>query len=156
MRLLIAAVGQKMPRWIYDGFSEYQRRMPPHLNVESVEVPLPRRGRNADTRKLMETEASALQAALPGGCLRVAMDARGKALNTMELANKLEQWQLDGRDVGIMIGGPDGLSSELINDAEFRWSLGPLTLPHPLVRVILAEQLYRAWSITVGHPYHRE
>ena len=156
MRLIIAAVGQKMPHWVNDGFSEYRKRMPGHLRLDAVEVPMPRRGRNARTAKLVETEAAALKAALPGNCLRIALDARGKQWSTKLLAQQIEQWQHDGRDIGFMIGGPDGLAPELVTSADVVWSLGSLTLPHPLVRVILAEQLYRAWTITVGHPYHRE
>ena len=156
MRLLITAVGQKMPRWINDGYSEYQKRMPPHLKLETREIALPKRSRNANTQKLVQAESDALLDALPAHCLCVAMDVAGSKWSTPDLAKRLEDWQRDGRDVAFMIGGPDGLAPGLISSADLRWSLGPLTLPHPFVRVLLAEQLYRAWTITIGHPYHRE
>ncbi len=156
MRLSIAAVGQKMPRWVNEGFSQYQRRMPGHLKLAVNEVTLPKRNRNADIQQLIKSEATSLQAALPPNCLRIAMDRTGKLWTTMDLADRLQDWQQDGRDIGFMIGGPDGLDPGLISAANLVWSLGALTLPHPIVRVILAEQLYRAWTITVGHPYHRE
>jgi 23S rRNA (pseudouridine1915-N3)-methyltransferase len=153
MRLSIA---QKMPRWVTEGFAEYQRRMPAHLKLAVTEVTLPKRNRNADIQQLIKHEAAALKAALPANSLRIAMDRAGKPWTTMDLADRLQDWQQGGRDIGIMIGGPDGLDPGLIASANLVWSLGALTLPHPVVRVILAEQLYRAWTITVGHPYHRE
>lgn len=156
MRLLIAAVGQKMPRWVNDGYAEYQRRLPGHLKLEIAQVPLPRRSRNSDPCQLRQAEAAALQAALPQNCLSIALDMTGKQWTTRELAQRLVDWQRYGRDIGFMIGGPDGLAPDLVSSADHVWSLGPLTLPHPLVRVVLAEQLYRAWTITVGHPYHRD
>ncbi len=156
MRLSIAAVGQKMPHWVDAGFSEYQRRMPGYLKLSVAEVALPKRKRNTDIRQLVRAESVALQAALPKNCLRIAMDITGKPWSTLELARYLQDWQQGGRDIGIMIGGPDGLDQELISTADLVWSLGPLTLPHAVVRVILAEQLYRAWTMTTGHPYHRD
>jgi 23S rRNA (pseudouridine1915-N3)-methyltransferase len=156
MHLVIAAVGQKMPRWVDAGVTEYQRRMPAHLKLKINEVTLPKRSRNADKQKLLNTEAAALSAALPDRCLRIAMDMGGRQWSTADLAGRLLDWQQDGRAVGIMIGGPDGLDQDLIASADLVWSLGPLTLPHPVVRLILAEQIYRAWTITTGHPYHRD
>ena len=156
MQLSIAAVGQKMPRWVNEGFAEYQRRMPGHLKLSISEIALPKRKRNADPLQLIRAEATALHAALPKNCLQVAMDMSGKPWSTTELAQHLQDWQRDGRAIGIMIGGPDGLARELVSAADRVWSLGPLTLPHALVRIIIAEQLYRAWTITTGHPYHRD
>ena len=121
-----------------------------------AEIPLPRRSRNAVTSKLIQSEAAALQGAMPNKCLSIALDITGRQWSTAELAQRLEDWQREGRDIGFMIGGPDGLAPELVSSADLVWSLGPLTLPHPVVRVVLAEQLYRAWTITAGHPYHRE
>ena len=156
MRMTIAAVGQKMPRWVNDGYSEYQRRIPTYFGLTITEIPLPRRGRNADTAQLLQKEAMAIRAALPKHCVRIALDISGQQWSTGDLARRLQDWQQGGRDVGIMIGGPDGLDPDLLSSADQVWSLGPLTLPHPVVRIVLAEQLYRAWTITIGHPYHRD
>jgi len=119
------------------------------------EIPLKKRGKNPDTNRLMTLESEALYAAMPARARVIALDVKGRAWSTEELAASLEGWMGDGRDVGFMIGGPDGIANDISQKADNRWSLGPLTLPHPLVRVVLAEQLYRAWTITRNHPYHR-
>ncbi len=155
MHLLVAAVGQRMPHWVAEGWSEYARRMPPNLGLSLREINLEKRGKNADTRRLRAIESQALLAAMPARARVIALDVKGHGWSTGKLAKNLEQWLGDGRDVGFMIGGPDGISAEVLQQADNRWSLGPLTLPHPLVRVVLAEQLYRAWTITQNHPYHR-
>jgi 23S rRNA (pseudouridine1915-N3)-methyltransferase len=155
MQLLVAAVGQRMPRWVNEAWVEYARRMPSGLKLSMREIPLARRGKNADTRRLTATESAALYAAMPQRARVIALDLTGRQWSTEELAANLEGWMTEGRDVGFMIGGPDGISSDYRQKADNRWSLGPLTLPHPLVRVVLAEQLYRAWTITRNHPYHR-
>ena len=155
MQLLVAAVGQRMPRWVNEAWTEYSRRMPPGLTLSLREIPLAKRGKNADTRRLTDTESKALLAAMPARARVIALDVKGKAWSTEQLAVNLENWMGEGRDVGFMIGGPDGISPDIMAGADQRWSLGPLTLPHPLVRVVLAEQLYRAWTITQNHPYHR-
>lgn len=155
MQLLVAAVGQRMPRWVNEAWSEYSRRMPAGLSLSLREITLAKRGKNADTRRLMATESDALLAAMPARARVIALDVRGKAWSTEQLAANLENWMGDGRDVGFMIGGPDGISPDIVARSDQCWSLGPLTLPHPLVRVVLVEQLYRAWTITQNHPYHR-
>jgi 23S rRNA (pseudouridine1915-N3)-methyltransferase len=155
MQLLVAAVGQRMPRWVVDAWGEYSRRMPPGLSLNLREIPLAKRGKNAGIARLVETEGKALLAAMPASARTIALDVKGKGWSTEQLAANLEDWMRDGRDVGFMIGGPDGIGPEALARADERWSLGPLTLPHPLVRVVLAEQLYRAWTITQNHPYHR-
>jgi len=155
MQLLVAAVGQRMPVWVNEAWREYARRMPAGMGPALREIPLARRGKNADVRRLVAQESQALEAAVPGRARRVVLDIGGCPWSTRELAGQLETWMAEGRDVGFMIGGPDGLDAGLIAKADQRWSLGPLTLPHPLVRVVLAEQLYRAWTITQNHPYHR-
>lgn len=155
MRLTVASVGQRMPDWVQSGWTEYARRMPPELDLELREIALARRGRNADIERLRRDEGQALLAAMPNGARVVALDGRGKAWSTEQLAGRLEQWMGEGRHCGFMIGGPDGLHDDCLAAADDRWSLGALTLPHPLVRVLLAEQLYRAWTITRNHPYHR-
>jgi len=155
MNLLVAAVGQRMPGWVNEAWTEYARRMPPNLGLSLREIALEKRGKNADTRRLKATESQALFAAMPARARIIALDVQGQSWSTEKLAANLENWMGDGRDVGFMIGGPDGISAEMMQKADNRWSLGPLTLPHPLVRVVLAEQLYRAWTITQNHPYHR-
>ena len=155
MQLLVAAVGQRMPRWVNEAWTEYARRMPPGLALSLREINLAKRGKNADTKRLTAVESTALYAAMPKRARIIALDVQGQAWSTEKLAASLEQWMGDGRDVGFMIGGPDGIAADVIQKADNRWSLGPLTLPHPLVRVVLAEQLYRAWTITQNHPYHR-
>jgi 23S rRNA (pseudouridine1915-N3)-methyltransferase len=144
-----------MPRWVNEAWVEYSRRMPPGLTLSLREIALAKRGKNADTRRLTATESKALFEAMPAYARVIALDVRGKAWSTEQLAVSMESWMGEGRDVGFMIGGPDGISPEIMGKADQRWSLGPLTLPHPLVRVVLAEQLYRAWTITQNHPYHR-
>lgn len=155
MHLMVAAVGQRMPAWVTEAWREYARRMPPSLDLSLREITLAKRGKNADTRRLKKIESQALYAALPSGSHIIGLDVHGQSWSTEKLAAKLEDWMGDGRDVGFMIGGPDGISADILQQADTRWSLGPLTLPHPLVRVVLAEQLYRAWTITCNHPYHR-
>jgi len=155
MQLLVAAVGQRMPGWVNDAWTEYSRRMPPNLGLSLREIALSKRGKNADTRRLKATESQALYGAMPARARIIALDVQGQSWSTEKLAANLEDWMGDGRDVGFMIGGPDGISAEILKKADTRWSLGPLTLPHPLVRVVLVEQLYRAWTITQNHPYHR-
>jgi len=155
MQLLVAAVGQRMPNWVSEGWNEYARRMPPGLALNLREINLEKRGKNADVKRLAAVESSALYEAMPARARVVALDVRGQTWSTEKLAVHLEQWMQEGRDVGFMIGGPDGIEADILQKADDRWSLGPLTLPHPLVRVVLAEQLYRAWTITQNHPYHR-
>ena len=155
MQLLVAAVGQRMPAWVNEAWAEYARRMPHGLNLSLREIALAKRGKNADTRRLSAVESHAMYEAMPPRARIVALDVKGQSWSTEKLAANLEEWMGDGRDVGFMIGGPDGIAPDTLNKADTRWSLGPLTLPHPLVRVVLAEQLYRAWTITQNHPYHR-
>ena len=155
MQLFVAAVGQRMPRWVEEAWTEYARRMPQGMSLAIREIQLAKRGKNPDTRRLKTTESVALYDAMPARARIIALDVMGKPWSTETLADKMLDWMGDGRDVGFMIGGPDGIADQVTQKADERWSLGPLTLPHPLVRVILAEQLYRAWTITQNHPYHR-
>ena len=155
MQLLVAAVGQRMPNWVNEAWTEYARRMPPGLSLSLREITLAKRGKNADTKRLTAIESKALYQAMPARARVIALDVKGRAWSTEKLAVQLERWMGDGRDVGFMIGGPEGIDPTVLQNADERWSLGPLTLPHPLVRVVLAEQLYRAWTITQNHPYHR-
>ena len=155
MQLLVAAVGQRMPGWVSEAWTEYARRMPPGMTLSLREISLAKRGKNADTKRLTSIESKALYEAMPARARVIALDVRGRAWSTEKLATQMEMWMGDGRDVGFMIGGPEGIDAGIMQKADDRWSLGPLTLPHPLVRVVLAEQLYRAWTITQNHPYHR-
>jgi 23S rRNA (pseudouridine1915-N3)-methyltransferase len=156
MQLVIAAVGHKMPAWIESGFNEYAKRMPPECRILLKEIkPVERSGsRTAET--VMAQERVKIEAALPKGSRIVALDERGKDLTTMQLSRQLQQWQQDGHDVTFVIGGADGLDAEFKKRADMLLRISSLTLPHGMVRVLLAEQLYRAWSITQNHPYHRE
>ena len=155
MQLLIVAVGHKMPAWIEAGYNEYAKRMPPDCRLQLKELkPVDRSGsRTAET--VMALEKSRIEEALPKNARLVVLDERGKDLTTMQLSQHLSQWRQDGGDVAFVIGGADGLDAELKKKADLSIRLSSLTLPHGMVRVLLAEQLYRAWSITQNHPYHR-
>ena len=155
MRIRLIAVGGKMPRWVEDGWQEYAKRMPPELQLELVEIPLATRGKNADIARLMRQEGEQMLAKVQPNEAIVTLEVTGKAWSTEQLAVELDKWRLDARTINLMVGGPEGLAPEVIARSEQKWSLSPLTLPHPLVRVMVAEQLYRAWTITRNHPYHR-
>ncbi len=155
MRLRLVCVGQKMPEWVSQGYNEYARRMPPELSLDRVEIPLAHRGKNPDSPRLMQREGDAILSALGPRDRVIALEVGGRNWSTEKLAGQLENWQLDGRDVSFLVGGPDGLADICRDRADQLWSLSALTLPHPLVRILLAEQLYRAWSVTRNHPYHR-
>ena len=156
MRISVIAVGTKMPAWVNAGVQEYGKRMPRELKLEWREIPLARRGRDNTAEKLCAMEGEQMLRAVPAGDRLIALDIRGKRLSTEQLAARLGEWQMSGDNYSLLIGGPDGLSADVLQRAQQRWSLSDLTLPHPLVRILLAEQLYRAWTITVNHPYHRE
>ncbi|MCE4063350.1 50S rRNA methyltransferase [Pandoraea anapnoica] len=155
MRLFILAVGHKMPGWIETAFAEYAKRMPPELRIELKEIKPEQRSNSRTAETVMAAEAQRIDAALPRGCRLVCLDERGQDLTTMRLAQSLTVWQQDGRDVAFVIGGADGLDPTLKSRADTLIRLSSLTLPHGMVRVLLAEQLYRAWSINANHPYHR-
>ena len=151
----LIAVGDRMPRWVQDGYHEYAKRLPAECALHLVEIAPCKRGRHADVVRITRDESARLMAAVPKGAVLVALEVAGRAWSTEQLAVKLQQWMQSGRDLALLVGGPDGLGDEVREAASQHWSLSPLTLPHPLVRVVLAEQLYRAWSILRGHPYHR-
>lgn len=155
MQLVIAAVGHKMPAWIEHGFAEYAKRMPPECRLHLKEIkPVERSGsRTADTVKAQER--TRIEAAIPKGSRVIALDEHGKDITTVQLSQYMTQWQQDGRDVTFVIGGADGLDAQFKASADMLLRISSLTLPHGMVRVLLAEQLYRAWSITQNHPYHR-
>jgi 23S rRNA (pseudouridine1915-N3)-methyltransferase len=155
MKLLIVAVGQRVPDWAQTAYDDYAKRFPPELRVELKAVKTePRGSKTLDT--LLAAERERIQAALPRACRVVVLDERGTALSTLALAQQLKQWQLASDDVALVIGGPDGLEPAFRESAHQRIRLSDLTLPHAMVRVLLIEQLYRAWSVNANHPYHRE
>ena len=155
MRLTIVAVGLKVPDWAQTAYDDYAKRFPPEIKVELKAVKTePRASKTLDT--LLMAEKSRIEAAIPRGTHIVALDERGSNITTVGLAERLKAWQLSGDDVAVVIGGPDGLDAGFKKAAHERLRLSDLTLPHAMVRVVLIEQLYRAWSITINHPYHRE
>lgn len=156
MRLVIAAVGQRMPDWVDAAFADYAKRMPRDLPVELVAVKAEPRTSGKPVAALLAAEAERLRAALPARCRRIALDERGSEVTTKSLCTRLEAWMREGDDVAFLIGGPDGLDARLKSGSSESLRLSGLTLPHGLVRVILAEALYRAASLLRGHPYHRE
>jgi 23S rRNA (pseudouridine1915-N3)-methyltransferase len=156
MRISILSVGHKMPAWIQDGFQEYARRMPPEIRLELVELKPEERGPGRAAAKAMDDEGVRILAAVPDGASLLALDERGKAISTQGLSVMLAEWMRDGSHPVFAIGGADGLSPQVKERAQKLVSLSALTLPHGLVRVVLAEQIYRAWTILARHPYHRE
>jgi 23S rRNA (pseudouridine1915-N3)-methyltransferase len=154
MRLRVLAVGQKMPAWIDQGVDEYARRLPRGVTVEWLNIAPAKRGTDSIER-YQQIEAESIRAKLSAEDYPVVLHVQGREITTETIAERLAQWQMAGNRVCIVIGGPDGLHQSILDAAQEQWSFGRITLPHPLVRVILSEQLYRAWSIQAGHPYHR-
>ena len=145
MRVRLICVGTRMPKWVEQGVAEYQVRLPREWRFEIVEIPVSDK----------QAEGARLLKAIPEGAQVIAFDERGESLSTMDWAKAVEGWAREGRDVALLVGGPDGHAPEVLARASRKWSLSKLTLPHALVRVMVMEQLYRAWSVTKGHPYHR-
>jgi 23S rRNA (pseudouridine1915-N3)-methyltransferase len=156
MRIQLIAVGTKMPVWVEQGYQQYARRFGADMALQLTEVAAGKRGKNADIKRILQKEGEHTLAAVPKGNRIVTLEVTGAPWTTPQLAQNMEKWQMDGRDVSLLIGGPEGLSPECIESSEQRWSLSALTLPHPLVRIVVAESLYRAWSLNNNHPYHRE
>ena len=156
MRLLLASVGQRPPAWAETAFEDFAKRFPPDLRLELKAVKAEPRSSGKTAAQMMAAEAQRLEAAVPKGARRVVLDEQGSRLSTRQLADRLRFWLSDGRDVVLLVGGPDGLAPALKASADETLRLSDLTLPHAFVRVLLAEALYRAWSVTTGHPYHRE
>ncbi len=155
MLMRIIAVGHKMPAWVTLGFQDYAKRIGSGFQLQLCEITLEKRTKGSDIARLIERESEKIIAAIKPNHVVVALDRQGKLRSTEQLAHQLQNWQTEGRSIDWIIGGPDGLSPTCLQKAHVQWSLSPLTLPHPLVRVILAEQLYRAISILQHHPYHR-
>jgi len=156
MKLLLVAVGQRLPAWAEAACDDYLKRFPPELRLELKALKTEPRNSGKPVEALMEAERSRIAAAIPRGARVVVLDEHGTRVTTQQLAARLDAWMLDGRDVALVIGGPDGLAPEFKRGADETLRLSDLTLPHAMARVILAEALYRAWSLRAGHPYHRE
>ena len=155
MRISVLSVGRRMPAWVDAGFGEYAKRMPRECSLNLLEIDPVNRGKGVTTARASALECHRLLKALPKGARVIALDVRGHSWDTEELTSRLRRWMMDGKDLALLVGGADGLSEDCLARAEQRWSLSPLTFPHQLVRVMLAEQMYRAWTLIQQHPYHR-
>ena len=155
MKIKLLAVGTKMPTWVTQGYDEYARRMPSDMQLQLHEIGLGFRGKGADVQRAIVKEGEQMLASIPAQDQVIALDVLGTSWSTEQLAKQCGDWRMGGRNVTLLVGGPDGLSSGCVARADQRWSLSALTLPHPLVRVLLAEQIYRAWSLLNNHPYHK-
>lgn len=155
MRIRLIAVGVKMPKWITEGYEDYAKRLPKDFSLELIEIPMSPRGKNTDITKAIRKEGDAMLDAIPAGDKVIAMEVLGKEWSTEQLAKQTEAWRMEGYHVSLLVGGPDGLDPRCSARADQKWSLSRLTLPHPMVRVLLSEQIYRAWTLMNNHPYHR-
>ncbi|MFZ4702861.1 MAG: 23S rRNA (pseudouridine(1915)-N(3))-methyltransferase RlmH [Candidatus Methylumidiphilus sp.] len=155
MQIHLLCVGNRMPDWVVAGYEEYAKRMPRECELKLREIPPAKRGKNADIDRAIAEEGQKMLAAIPAGDRVVALDLGGSEWSTPQLAQTLSHWLADGRNVSLLVGGPDGLAPSCLALADERWRLSALTFPHSLVRIVLAEQLYRAWGILHNHPYHR-
>jgi 23S rRNA (pseudouridine1915-N3)-methyltransferase len=155
MLIRLLAIGNKMPAWIEAGLADYIKRFPPSCRLELIEVPAEKRLKGSPEKRLIDREGKKLLSALMPGNRVIALEVKGKMWSTEQLADNIKHWLTTGQNIDMLIGGPDGLSEACTQKADIKWSLSPLTLPHPLVRVLIAEQLYRALSLLQNHPYHR-
>ncbi|MDN3640831.1 23S rRNA (pseudouridine(1915)-N(3))-methyltransferase RlmH [Simiduia curdlanivorans] len=155
MRIRLIAVGTRMPGWVQEAYGEYVKRLPRELALELVEIPLGSRSKTSSTANAIAKESGAILAAIGDGDRVIALEVKGKDWSTEQLSQQLAHWQMDSKNVSLLVGGPDGLSDQCRARADVHWSLSRLTLPHPLVRVLLSEQIYRAWTILANHPYHK-
>ena len=155
MHIQLVAVGNRMPAWVNEGYQEYAKRLPRECELRLREINPGKRGKNSDIARLIEEEGERTLAQVPSNHHAVALDLGGKEWSTPQLSETLARWLQDGRDISLLVGGPDGLAPSCLDRAQEVWRLSALTLPHPLVRVLVAEQIYRAWSLLNNHPYHR-
>ena len=155
MRIKLIAVGTRMPGWVTTGYSEYAKRLGADVRLELVEVAPGHRGKSSGVKQAIAQESVKMRAAIGKGDRVVALDVKGKCWSTEQLSETMADWKMQGQDISLLVGGPDGLAQDCLALASQRWSLSALTFPHPLVRVVLAEQLYRAWTLLNNHPYHR-
>lgn len=155
MKINLLTVGSRMPAWVDEGVAEYVKRLPPEFALSVTDVPLGKRGKGQDVEQAMRREAEALLAKVRPQDHVVALEVTGARLSTEALAQRLDAIRMDGRNLVLLVGGPDGLGQSCLERADEKWSLSALTLPHPLVRILVAEQIYRAWTVLNAHPYHR-
>lgn len=156
MKIHLIAVGKKMPEWINTGYAEFSKRMPPELQINLIEITPSVRNKSTPVEKNIKEESERIQSAIPANSRLIVLDEKGKNFSSVALSEKMESWLPMGQDISIVIGGADGIDPVIKQQADEKWSLSSFTLPHALVRVVVTEQLYRAWSILQGHPYHRE
>ncbi len=155
MRINLIAVGTRMPDWVNQGFADYAKRLPRDFQLNLIEINAPKRHKGANLERVMQQEATQLLSTIPQGNHVIAMDSRGQSFPTEELSTKLLRFYESSQDISLLVGGPEGLAPACLERANEKWSLSRLTLPHPVVRIVIAEQIYRAWSILQKHPYHR-
>ena len=155
MNIFLISVGNRMPGWVQQGYQEYARRISGELNLNLIEIAPGKRGKNADLARTLNDEGERMLKAIPKGCRVITLEIEGRAWSTQQLARKMGNWLEAGGDLALLVGGPEGLAESCRQRADSRWSLSPLTLPHPLVRVLISEQIYRALSLLRNHPYHR-
>lgn len=156
MNIHLIAVGSRMPKWVSDAFSEYAKRLPNECSLKLIEIEAAKRQKNSSVADLKKREAEKILAAIPTQSLIIALDVKGNQWSTEQLSKQLKNWMNEYKHVALLVGGPDGLDESCLTRAHLKWSLSALTFPHPLVRIIVAEQIYRAHSLMIGHPYHRE
>lgn len=155
MLISLIAMGTKMPNWVNEGYMEYAKRLPSDFKLNLVEIITRKRTKESETARLQQQEGDHMLAAIPKQNFVIALDVKGELWDTHQLAHHLQTWHDESQNISLLIGGPEGLAPACLSRANKKWSLSPLTFPHPLVRVVVAEQLYRAWSIITNHPYHR-
>ncbi|WP_028373677.1 23S rRNA (pseudouridine(1915)-N(3))-methyltransferase RlmH [Legionella lansingensis] len=155
LKITLVACGNKMPSWVMEAVSEFSKRIQEYTNLSLIEIPLTKRGKSSDLARILDKETALIEAAIPSSARIIALDMNGEAFSSEQLAQKIQQLQQIVSHVCFIIGGPEGLSPDILQKSHERWSLSKLTLPHPLVRIVLLEALYRAWSILHHHPYHK-
>lgn len=155
MHINLLAAGTRMPGWVTEGYQEFAKRLPPECRLNLIELPLGKRSKGSDPARAIREEGERMLDAIPKDSHVIALDVRGAQWSTGQLSRELDSWLQSGRNVTLLIGGPDGLAEPCIKSAQATWSLSKLTLPHALVRILVAEQIYRAWSMLKNHPYHR-
>ena len=155
MKLLLICVGTRMPDWVNTGIVDYQKRFPPQFRLELKECPVAKRGKSTSTSQCLATEASQILQSVPNDFILIVLDIQGQLLSSEQLANRLASFDSLGQNVALVIGGPDGIDASVMSKAKERWSFSPMTFPHPLIRLMCVEQLYRAWTILSNHPYHK-
>jgi len=155
MQITLIAIGKNMSSWVCEGYAEYAQRMPNDYHLELIEITPEKRTKNSDLTKIMSIEETKITASIPKGNYCIALDRIGRTMDTKTLAKRLQTWHDNQQSICFIVGGPEGLSDTFLKSADETWSLSAMTLPHPLVRIVLSEQIYRAWTITINHPYHR-